>query len=245
MQKIIYAFGYPKSGNTYLTRLLADVISSPSGGCMPAEDKREVATEGADRPGAFIVRKGHFLPVDNDAGSVVPQPHRMAVKLLTDERLVFIVRDPRDICVSGAWHWRVSQETFLDRMIRGDVAGLGRWDKYVEQWLTIIADLVANNSIKVAALSYEQLLQEREARMVATLMYLDIPDIPIKHISEAFKRQSFEERAKRIQDAGDSLRRNNMHEGKAGEWVKYFSGKMNDRILSEFGTVMQRIGYKP
>lgn len=244
MTKTIYLSGYPKSGCTWSTRLLADVLNSPAGGCMQKEDRREVATEGLDRPGDYIVRKGHFVPIEDDTGPVVPVVHRLAYKMITDEKLVFIVRDPRDICISGAHHWRTTPEAFMDRMIRGDVAGCGRWDIYVERWLSIITDLVVSIPGSVAALTYEQLLKEREARIVATLLYLNIPDIPIKHISEAFERQSFESRAKIVEDNGDTLRRNNLRLGVAGEWVKYLSGKTNDKVWSEFGEVMQRIGYK-
>jgi hypothetical protein len=211
---------------------------------MPKEDAKEVATEGSNRPGAFIVRKGHFVPIEDETGGVVPVAHRLAYKQITDERLVFIVRDPRDICVSGAWHWRVTPATFLGRMIQGDVAGCGRWDNYVERWLEIIAQMLGDAKNNVSAMTYEQLLKEKEARVVATLLHLNIPNIKLDHIKAAIERQSFANRSKQVQEAGDSLRRNNMRHGVAGDWVKYLTGKDNDKIWSEFGAVMQRIGYR-
>lgn len=241
----IYQVGYVKSGNTWLTRLLGDVLNSPTGGSIPQEDRREVAAEGSNRTGKYFVRKGHYLPVDNETGDITPEAHRLAYKLLTrQDRLVFLVRDPRDICISGSHHWRVTPETFLDRMILGDVARLGRWDDYVKSWLEIIVNLLCGNQCPVSALTYEQLLKEKEARVLATLANLNIPDVPMKQIHDAYRRQSFEERKKQIQENGDTLRRNNLHIGKSGEWVKYFSGKMHDRIWSEFGEIMQRVGYK-
>jgi len=128
-KKVIYVCGHPKSGNTWLTRLLGSVLNSPTGGCMPSQDGKEIATEGQDRTGDYFIRKGHFTFTD-EGDCLVPSPHKMNLKYLTNEKIVFIVRDPRDICVSGAYHWNTSPEDFLGRMIRGKVANVGRWDDY-------------------------------------------------------------------------------------------------------------------
>jgi hypothetical protein len=63
-KKVIYVCGHPKSGNTWLTRLLGSVLNSPTGGCMPSQDGKEIATEGQDRTGNYFIRKGHFTFTD-------------------------------------------------------------------------------------------------------------------------------------------------------------------------------------
>lgn len=234
-RQTIYVSSYPKSGSTWCTRLLGDVLDSPTGGCMPEEDTKEIATEGQNRPGPYIIRKGHFVLIDNDTGPVVPNPHRLAWKQLTDERIVFLVRDPRDICVSGAWHWQKPVEIFLDRMIKGEVARCGRWDKYNSKYLELFG---WHNGIR-----YEDLLNDTKETIRYLLDYFVITDIQSSHINAAIARNTFESRKAQIGNDYQVLRRNNMRKGIAGDWRNHFTPAMNDLIWSEFGWMMERLNY--
>lgn len=242
-RQTIYVSAYPKSGSTWLTRLLGDVLNSPTGGCMPEEDAKEVATEGQDRPGPYVVRKGHYVLIEDDTGPVVPRPHRMAYKQLTDEKIVFLVRDPRDICISGAWHWRTEPAEFLDRMIKGDVAKCGRWDEYVDSWLK-------KSRWQTYRVRYEDLMG-----LPFDLLTLEINDdyglldwlsLPKDkdRVLDAIKRQSFAARKAQIGNDEKELRRNNMRKGVVGDWRNHFTLEMNDKIWSEFGWIMERLGYE-
>ena len=241
-KQTIYVAGYPKSGTTWLTRLLGDVLNSPTGGCMLQEDSKEIATEGQGRPGNYIVRKGHFVLIDDDTGSVVPRPHRLAWKQLTDEKIVFIVRDPRDICVSGAYHWQVTLEQFLDKMIKGDIARCGRWDKYVKDWLGLHIGLANNHEKTTCLLTYENLLDDTyfDIKFILDKFNVEFNSIEVK---ESIERQTFERRKAQIGDNEKELRRNNMRKGITGDWRNYFTQEMNDRIWSEFGWMMEKLGY--
>jgi hypothetical protein len=211
---------------------------------MPSEDKNEVATEGQDRPGPYIVRKGHFVLINDDTGPVVPRPHRLAWKRLTDEKIVFLVRDPRDICVSGAHHWRQTPEVFLDRMIRGDVARCGRWDEYVSEWAHYHHDIC--------------IIPKYERLPAQIPIILDAFEIryEIGEINKAIKRQSFASRKAKIwathrsyrptepDNIEKEMRRNNMRKGIVGDWRNHFTSEMNDKIWGEFGWLMEGLGYE-
>ncbi len=246
-KQTIFVSAYPKSGSTWLTRLLADILNSPSAGCMPSEDRNEVATEGQGRPGPYIVRKGHFVLIDNDTGPVVPRPHRLAWRQLTDEKVVFLVRDPRDICISGAHHWRQTPEKFLDRMIKGDVARCGRWDEYVESWWY---DKL--NYFELEIVKYERLLNNPFQVLPTVIDLLGCAWNRV-FLYEAIQRQSFSARRQKIYrnldsiDPGSSdkeLRRNNMRKGIVGDWRNHFTPQMNDKIWDEFGWMIERLGYE-
>ena len=238
-RQVIYVSSWPKSGSTWLTRLLGDVLNSPTGGCMPEQDTKEVATEGQDRSGNYIVRKGHVVLVDNATGPVVPAPHRLSWNQLTNEKIVFLVRAPRDICVSGAWHWRCSIEVFMNRMIKGDVARCGRWDEYISEWSKFNLDWGENgNSIVI---KYEDLLSVVYNEIRNILAYLGCGYNQV-FVYEAVKRNRFDVRS--IGKDGKELRRNNMRKGIAGDWKNHFTPQMNDRMWSEFGWMMEKLGYK-
>ena len=237
-RQAIYVAAYPKSGSTYLTRLLGDVLDSPTGGCMPSEDSKEIATEGQDRTGTYIVRKGHFVLVDNDTGPVVPSPHRLAWKRLTNEKIVFLVRDPRDICISGAYHWRCTPAEFLERMIRGDVARCGRWDNFTDMWIND-RNLFPSSII----FRYEDLQNDGLAQLQRlTLLFPDY----LRDLASSLKRQSFATRSQGLSES--EMRRNNMRKGIVGDWRNWFSygedKEFNDRIWHEFGWMMERLGYQ-
>jgi hypothetical protein len=55
----VFVTGIPRSGNTYLSRLIGDALDSPVGGARGAV---ALATEGQDRPGQHRVMQLHLLP---------------------------------------------------------------------------------------------------------------------------------------------------------------------------------------
>ena len=230
-RQTIYVSAYPKSGSTYLTRLLGDILNSPTGGCISSEDANEIATEGQDRPGSYVVRKGHYVLIDDDSGDVVPRPHRMAYKQLTDEKVVFLVRDPRDICISGAYHWRATPAEFLDRMINGSIARCGRWDEYVSEWIDYNHDIC--HMVK-----YEDLLAFSYVELIHIESYIGNG---YDRIEQAIERQSFANRSEGLDE--NEMRRNNMRKGTVGDWRNHFTKEMQNEVWNEFGWIMERLGY--
>jgi len=61
MKKNIFIIGYPKSGTTWLARLLAEIIACPCKGYWGKRrtNRDEYATEGLKRKSEFRVWKGH------------------------------------------------------------------------------------------------------------------------------------------------------------------------------------------
>lgn len=86
-KELIFVNGFPKSGNTWLTRLLAECLASPSGSGY-FRDEIDIATEGHERKGEYKVLKSHYFLDD------FPKEH-------LDKRIVCPVRDVRDVLVSA------------------------------------------------------------------------------------------------------------------------------------------------
>ena len=59
MKTRIIVCGYPKSGNTWLTRLVAEIIMSPVVGFWMYPLHNEVAIEGLDRKSDYMCFKAH------------------------------------------------------------------------------------------------------------------------------------------------------------------------------------------
>lgn len=233
MDNLILVAAYPRSGSTWLTRLLGELLNSTTAGSIDAEE--DIVNE--SRPGAYFIRRGHYVLVDNEGGPLIPASHQLAWKRLASEHIVFLVRDPRDICVSGAFRWQTTPEQFLTQMIIGDVAGCGRWDEYCGKWWKL-------EYLDMEIVKYRHLLSNPITRISTLFEYLKLPDLSSRAIKEALNRQSFAARAAQTGDNEQELSRNNMRKGIVGDWRNYFTDAMNERILNEFGWMMGKLGYE-
>lgn len=100
MKEIIYINGFPKSGNTWLTRLIAEALESPSGsGFTFSSDIKESATEGLDRNGNYKVLKAHYI-------------YELLPKEFKESKIIVPIRDVRDVLVSQYYHGYTTLERF-------------------------------------------------------------------------------------------------------------------------------------
>ena len=87
-QKIIIV-GYPKSGNTWITRLTAELLNCPVKGFLYENNNKEISIEGLNRSSNYECFKSH---------------HQYQELLKEDQhnaKIIYVVRDPRDIVLSG------------------------------------------------------------------------------------------------------------------------------------------------
>ncbi|MFN2507420.1 MAG: sulfotransferase domain-containing protein, partial [Chthoniobacterales bacterium] len=101
--KTILVVGYPKSGCTWIARLVAELIGCPVAGFWKS-DKEEIAMEGKERVSEFAVYKSHhtFAELGMDP-------------LRSEIRVIYVIRDPRDVAVSGAHHFHFKRFPTIER----------------------------------------------------------------------------------------------------------------------------------
>jgi hypothetical protein len=227
--KTIYVAGWPRSGTTWLTRLLGDILNCPTGAFMPQFDSQEIATEGQDRPNKdMIIRKGHFRLVEDAGGPIVHPMHKLAYKRLTDNELVvFIVRDPRDIAVSASYYFKQSLEVVLKRMSDNYVEYMNKWldapPFYIRvRYEDLLDSIKLTSSLLVAGLGIDLGLPPDDI-----IFYKECLD-------QAIDRQSFANRPK------DVITR----KGIAGDWKNHFSSEMVEFANKHFGEIMKKLGYE-
>jgi hypothetical protein len=167
--------------------------------------------------------------------------------------LVYLVRDPRDVCVSFAHHLGLPVEETLQRMLRESLhlnggelpqsdqfeQWLGRWDRHVSGWLD-------QRCADVLMVRYEDLLCDTVAVLARVIERIGIPatthDLEqavarcrFDRLVETEAREGFAERS------GPSLRF--FRSGRSGSWRDVLTAEQAARIEAEFGVVMRRLGY--
>lgn len=244
---IIYVSGYPKSGTTWITRLLGDALWCPTGGSLIAEDNKEIAAEGWDRSSNTVIRKGHFSLLDTASMQPVYRAHKLHWKALQSEehRVVFVVRDPRDIAVSGAHHWNIPLKSCIQNMVFGTngFRSMGPWAEYINGWMEKL------NKFDGVLCHYEDMLNGH-TKLRGLLDKLGLQVEP-QHLKEAYERQSFKNRVADIVERngkgynlGKEFNLRFMRKGIAGDWKNHFTRQEAFETEAYFGELLRYFGYE-
>jgi hypothetical protein len=230
--KNIIVVGYPKSGCTWVTRLVAELVGCPVAGFWKS-DTKEIAVEGEDRASDFRCYKSHwtFDRLADDAKR-------------SDTHVIYVVRDPRDIAVSGANYFQFRRYPAVDRFF--DLLPSGpklyrhtlypllvpeayRMERMTEAVLHGSADV--HRSVRVSwrshrdgferagvpIVGYEELLASPEDECAKILRHLAIERSP-EQIAAAIHNQSFAVKKAAFLNRGDRGRAKFLRAGTSGQW---------------------------
>lgn len=237
----IYVIGYPKSGNTWISRLLGEVLNSPVEGYLNA---KPIATEGEGRDGNYIVRQLH-LKISHAESQDVVTANEVFVRNWTTEKGVFIMRDPRDIAVAVKFYWGLPDiKTAIEAMAFGNppLMGIGAWPAYITAWEN-------THLSNVFWTCYENLIESGELELMSILTTLGLPLERYEDVSIAFHNQSFDVKRAQIAKDGDrrpygkSIQLKNLRLGRVGDWRNHFT--RDDAYLANqhFGEKLLKYDY--
>ncbi len=280
--KNIIVVGYPKSGCTWATRLVAELVGCPVAGFWQST-KKEIAVEGQDRVSEFRCYKSHhplpelgFLPVvrdsvepgeDNERGArLLPEldgvsPHR--------NRVLYILRDPRDIALSAANHFqferypalralfrlfpqgeKLYRHTFYPLFVRQNY----RLERITEALLE--GSAAVHKSVRLSWLEhwrpyaeagmpivrYEDLLARPEEEAERILRHLGL-ERSGPRIAAAIENQSFERKKQTFLRSGETGRAKFLRVGKSGQWREKLPAHLQRRFVEELGPELAEWGY--
>jgi hypothetical protein len=237
----VFLVSYPKSGNTWV-RLLAANLTHPT---------EAVSLLGADR----------IVPnVDGQSRKYFEQMSRPRIIkshypfCQTYKRVIYVVRDPRDVAVSQ-YHFQIKRrvleeespiDEFIPKFITGEVCGYGSWGENVASWLG--ARLGDPNFLLVR---YEDLLRQTLSEVERIATHLSLASTP-ELLTLAVERSS----AKRMREmekqegtlwASTKNTRQDLSFVRSAsdrQWCSKLSRESVARIEEAWGELMDVLGYQ-
>ncbi len=246
-QKILFVAGLPKSGTTWLEKMLS---SWPGFGeiLIPEVARHEMIQGGSDRyelPDQMFERFKNMLVLTKM--HVHGSEHNARVLREAGVRYVVLFRDLRDVAVSNSYYvrntpWHPEHPYYAGKDVQECLGvfaerTLDDYANWVRLWA---ANADPERSI---ILRYEEMLEDvRDClRRIADLFELDASD---ERISEIAERNSFR-RMSGGRDRGQANTSDFVRKGVAGDWRNHFTPSLCDLYKSKIGRFLVDFGYEP
>jgi len=254
----IIVCGYPKSGNTWLTKLTAELVDCPYAGfwCAPfhATELRETVSEKSNR----LCFKAHH--------TIEQLMYSLDLYGNGSEKIIYIHRDPRAIAVSAAHFFslqprclrirnlfsllpkglRLYRELFhshrykIDVFVKGIVEGTKQnpfletpWEEHVKAY---------KDRKDILFLGYESLLKDTCSEAVNICNFLNISRSE-DEINKAIHEQSFETQKRRYEQNGDVFMTRFLRRGENESWREELEERHLKYIEEHIGDTMKELGY--
>lgn len=258
---------FPKSGNTWVRMLLQSYLREEgvcptsfidTGGQMfhmaahkPLEElslQEQVMVRPAALLNAFLVLgASHYLIKSHHAAQVVEGIPLFSKAFV--RKVIYVVRDPRDVALSLAHHTGTSVEDAVRMMgnDRGTFQDEGRatqitlsWSKHVESWM-------GAKEFPVCIVSYESLHVDPVSVLAQLLDFLGVEEIREDIVEEAVEACHID-RLREKEAAGEIQQKSRAQDtffrrGEAGAWEDELSPNLVRQVEEDHGEVMKRVGY--
>lgn len=272
-KETIYVIGYPKSGNTWLTRLVGDVLDcSYSDGL----DSPEKDFDANNRSGKYSIIKSHYSQKSKSTA------------INEDTRILYVTRNFCDVLISAFFrsHRKTDEDNYLvNNCNKAKICHLSyrmyfnhQMRRMVKKWqgpeLTSIKHAVRRVYQNSKAFFYGTKKQERfyvgnwsdhvnywvDFPNVVVIRYEDLLDdcpkflrkaldeLKIEYdpsrIEAACQRQSFKRKKEYYAQNDDQTNFTFLRKGIAGDSQRFLEKNILDLIEEKHGTTMRKLGYE-
>ena len=238
----IIVVGFPKSGNTWLTRLLSAALDWPVRGVGEA---RPLAEQGSDRADGNLIRQLHLEPVahGNNYPAIASQHVLNTDALNGHHKIVHIMRDPRDVAVSVNHYWGIGdlQRVITEVMTRGvhPLFGCG-WSQYVSEWRAALMPVIETR--------YEWLHDNPLFELRRIIDRLELREV--EPLDEVVRQEEINTRRTHIRKHGEQMAHGitpqltNLRAGRVGDWRHEFTPENVAAFAEHFTPQLLKYGYE-
>jgi Sulfotransferase domain len=235
----VYLASYPRSGNTWLRAVIAEIMFGNSGANIADLDRIVPDLHVPPLNDSVIPAKFHAVKTHE------PYHHQHRARL---KRVIYILRDPRDVAISfyryshGLGNYEGTLDAFLTDWLAGRIWPCS-WREHVLSWTDAWG---AASLPEVIVLRYEDMLQKPEDHVLAIAQFLGY-SLDQSRLSEVVLRTTSDE-MRRKEKAG--MRKTESAKGfqfigsaKAGGWRNALSERQEALISESLSSLMSRFGY--
>ncbi len=235
-----FIVSFPKSGNTWTRFLIANLLHPEEPANFGNIDRLIPESEGLTRKQL----------------AVVPRPRILKSHEYFDARfrkVIYIVRDPRDVVVSQFHFFRKrrrvadddSIEQFAARFVAGETCDYGSWGTNVASWL-----VTRQKSPAFLLLRYEDMVAQTSAELARIASFLGMRSTP-ELVAQAVERSSADQMRK-LEGANATalVTRNSrpdvpfVRAAKAGGWKTGLPVPAVQQLEAAWGPLMVYLGYE-
>jgi Sulfotransferase domain len=237
----VFIVSFPKSGNTWTRFLIANLLHPEEPATFGNIDRLIPESEG----------------LTQNELKRISRPRIMKSHQYFDPRfrkVIYIVRDPRDVAVSQFHFYRKRRritddypiEQFVTRFVEGDTSDYGSWGDNVASWLA-----TRQNSPNFLLLRYEDMVANDVETLRQVASFLGVNTTP-ELLTQAIQRSSVDEMRKlESKNATASVTRNSRQDipfvraARAGGWKKSLPESSVLELETAWEPLMKWLGYEP
>lgn len=278
MKRIVWLASYPKSGNTWFRAFLANLLRDSdkpvsineletgpiASARMPLDAALGYESANLTFDEVDHLRREWYLWQAKESGSTLFFKVHDAYTLLSNGlplfppeatvAILYIVRNPLDVCVSYAHHGGKSDyRRTLEAMCRPAFAMCSRRDRFHDQlrqrmlsWSEHVASWTQAPGHLVHLVRYEDMKHTPKETFTAAADFLGLPGDP-QRIQKALEFSRFEELQKQEGKSGFRERlhadRQFFRKGQVGSWREALSPDQVERMVQAHRNTMVRLGY--
>ena len=236
----LFIVSYPKSGNTWMRFLIANLLYPEEPTTFANVDSRIPEAEQLTKRELDRMRRPRIMKTHQYLDLRYP-------------RVIYIVRDPRDVVVSEYHFFRKREwiednfpiEQFVDRFLAGKTSDYGSWEEHVISWIA-----TRGRHTRFLLLRYEDMLADTVGNFARVASFLDIRATQ-EQLKQAVDRSSADQMRKleRTWPRASSVMRIGradipfVRSAHAGDWKSSLPKSSVAEMEAVLGPFMQWLGY--
>jgi hypothetical protein len=179
----LYIISYPKCGRTWLRVMLTNYIS-----------RLNIETGQNHDPSIFEIKNNITIKFEHDQGNWVPRPTKpkkmsFNKNKYTGKKIVFLIRDPRDVIVSSWYHLKFREHIFkkgIHEYIHDELIGIKNIISFYNLWLN---EIFPPDNFHI--LTYEDLHADAYLQMKKFIQFINVGNMNENTLKEAIEYSRF------------------------------------------------------